>query len=350
MKDIPKIKGLTPKEFRTIAQSIHSMQFRTKETLLKVLQENSQEDSKFLFNAFLESNLIKENAEGYEPTILLSAIAGISFAKRKSSEDAWLEVAKIIARTVVLSSSIDWSIQSPSNLYIFGSMLDPNKKDHGDADLSLTTNVIEDYNMLQKIQKEWLNNYYPFISKRFDNSYFFADIYQLKSDIKSSSNFPSIHDTNDIIGLSELNTNFPIMNLWENELFKLSKKNDNEKRCEELCLDWKKNNPQQYQIAQDKLKIALRKIGISSTNKQEYIIQCENYVKNTLKADIIRKIKNKLSDTVATNRAVRFCRVGFDAIDESIEELSNENIESTQLEFFIFNSKDMQKTNKKIKY
>jgi hypothetical protein len=149
LNNLESTNDLTVKEFRDLAKTLRSFRDVKEDVILNAFKQNSQINPSEMFDFFIENGLLEkgilteQQEQTWSATLPLRAIAGASLQKRKTSDKAWNEVAKAFARIVCLSDNLPWVIHSPSKLFLFGSMLDPNKKDYGDADLDILSLVWE---------------------------------------------------------------------------------------------------------------------------------------------------------------------------------------------------------------
>ena len=129
---IPENLKLTKKKLRDFAKKIKSDSLIS-ESDFKNVFNNSFHNKNYrdVFNFFIEH--IKENY--YYGTTSLQALANASLSARKPPEKAWHEVALALVRVVALSqaNNHNWCGVIPTDFFIFGSMLNPTKKDYGDA-------------------------------------------------------------------------------------------------------------------------------------------------------------------------------------------------------------------------
>lgn len=348
---------LSVKTLRDLAKILQQFESRNKIDFINVFQQNLVKNPEEIFDFFVKNNFIEHSSNNkWTSTLTLRSIAGASLAKRKNSEQAWDEVAKLLVRTVVLSNSLGWNIETPNKLFLFGSMLNPDKKDYGDADLSLTTERTESYEILKQIQNNWLTDFYDFTSSKCQSSYGFLDESQLKIDMMSSSKFPSIHYVHDIVELSkEANNlnNFPVLVLWENPDF-IHNDNYDTKTIKAMTLsnNWKKNNKEIYSVIQDNLNKALSKLGICTINDNKFKKSCEDYMIKSLSTELTKKIisnEKQNRDVNITNKIVRLGEVGRKAIKNTLKQISQENLYNSKLDFFLFEEKHKVKELKSMK-
>jgi hypothetical protein len=344
------ISDLTVKEFRDLAKSLRMLHDVKEEVILNAFKKNSKINPSEMFeffvkNGLLEKGLIEGQEKTWSATLPLRAIAGASLQKRKSSIKAWDEVAKALARIVALSEPLGWVIQSPSKVFLFGSMLNPNKKDYGDADLVITFNKNENIEILLDKQYDWLICYEEFVSKKFNTSMGFEDQAQLKQDIAAGSNFISINTNKDIEYLASEPENlgkFPAIVLWENKLFPTTKE---ENESLELTKLWTNNNPHTYQEIKNRLNNALSKLGISAYDEPGFENSCKEYMKNSLTYELSKKLPNLKKfgeDSNLVNRMVRMGSVGFEAIGRAVTEVPNFNQDFSKLDtlFSVISQRD----------
>lgn len=331
--ELETINDLTLKELREISRVLKKIGYFEKEEILETIKENSKINPINCFNFLVENKFLEKdeskNNSKWTTTLKLRAIAIASLSKRKNSEKAWEEVAKLLARTVVLNESLDWSIETPSKLFLFGSMLDPNKKDYGDADLSVVFDRKDEYEVLQEKQKEWFKTYSDFISSRFYNYFGFSNEAQIRQDMMAGSSFPSVHYINDIIMLSEQPDNinsFPVFTLWENPQLTKEDKREDISTVLNLSHKWKTEHPEVYKEIQNRLNKALSNLGIVSYTDSKFSDSCKEYVKREVIEELTKKLKNNKKmdgDSIIVNRIVRLGDIGFEAIGKVSKQLPN---------------------------
>jgi hypothetical protein len=341
LNKLESTNDLTVKEFRDLAKTLRSFRDVKEDVILNAFKQNSQINPSEMFDFFIENGLLEkgilteQQEQTWSATLPLRAIAGASLQKRKTSDKAWDEVAKAFARIVCLSDNLPWVIHSPSKLFLFGSMLDPNKKDYGDADLAITFNKREDIEILLDKQYEWLEHYQDFISSKLNTSMGFEDQAQLKQDISAGSSFISINTNRDIEYLSSEPENigkFPVMVLWQNKNLP-SIKDENESLA--LANLWMETNPEAYLEIQTRLNQALSKLGIVPYTEPDFEQSCKDYMKNALTEELVKKlpsVKKFGEDSTLVNRMVRMGSVGFEAIGRAVTQVGDFNQELSKLD------------------
>lgn len=356
LQEFPKLDNLTAKDLRTLAQKLRSFHDYSKELYIATFKEISPLNPEQLFDFFVENNLLDKNKnDKWSSSTILRAIAGASLSKRKTSAQSWDEVAKLIARTVVLSKDIDWNIETPSHLFLFGSMLNPEKKDFGDADLCLFTYRKDEYRTLQNIQKKWTDKYYDFLSNKCYSEFGFSDERQLKTDLISSSSFPSIHSSRDILFLAKEPYNvdkFPLFVLWENKYSNHESPELSE--AFQLSQHWKNKNPEFYEIIQKNLNNALTNLGMLPIEHSEFETSCEDYMVKSLCEELIKKLKSSdkdYRDCNIVNKIVRLGSLGLKVLSKTLENLPEEHLNDSKLlnfliEFDIDFNPEIKKQNK----
>lgn len=343
--DFPKLNNLTSKDLRDVAKKIRYFSDYSKELYLEVFKEVSPLHPDLLFDFFVENNLLeKAPNDKWSSSVILRAIAGASLEKRKNHSQSWNEVAKLLARTVVLSKDLQWNIDTPSHLFLFGSMLNPDKKDYGDADLSLFITRKDDYQVLLKSQKEWLKKFYDFTSSKAYSSFGFLHETQLRLDMLSASSFPSVHAPDDIFYLSKEPYNlgnFPLMILWENKDFPIHTPEIIE--AKNLSDNWKSKNPDSYSSALESLNSALFNLGIKPLHDKDFESSCENYIVNSLSSELIHKLQSSTKenrDVIITNKIVRFGETGYKAIFNALKNIDTSHLKNSKISQFILNHEE----------
>lgn len=343
--DFPKLENLTAKDLREVAKKIRYFSDYSKDLYLEVFKEVSPLHPEILFDFFVDNNLLeKAPHDKWSSSVILRAIAGASLEKRKNHSQSWNEVAKLLARTVVLSKDLKWNVDTPSHLFLFGSMLNPDKKDYGDADLSLFIPRKDDTKVLFQSQKEWLKKFYDFTSSKAYSSFGFLHETQLRLDMLSSSSFPSIHAPDDIFYLSKEPYNlgnFPLMILWENK--ECSINNPEIQEAKDLSDNWKTKNPDFYLSALDSLNTALAQLGIKSVHDKEFESSCEDYIVNSLSTELIYKLQSSTKDNrdvVITNKIVRFGETGYKAIFNALKNIDTSHLKKSKISQFMLNNEE----------
>lgn len=346
--DFPKLDNLTSKELRDVAKKIKFFSDYSKELYLEVFKEVSPLHPELLFDFFVENNLLeKAPNDKWSSSVILRAIAGASLAKRKNHSQSWDEVAKLLARTVVLSKDLQWNVDTPSHLFLFGSMLNPDKKDYGDADVSLFISRKDDSQVFVS-QKEWLKKFYDFTSSKAYSSFGFVHESQLRLDMMAASNFPSIHAPKDIFYLSKEPYNlgnFPLMILWEHKNCFID--TSEVKEAKNLSDNWKTKNTESYLYALNSLNSALCNLGISSVNDQDFEISCEQYMIDSLSSELSKKLQSndrENRDVVITNKVVRFGETGYKAIFKTLSEIDTVHLKNSKLATFLLDYENELKT------
>lgn len=342
---------LTIKEFRDLAKTLRSFSDVTEDVIINVFKQNTKINPSEMFDFFIENGLLEKSpvTEGqkqtWSSTLPLRAIAGASLQKRRNADKAWNEVAKSFARIVALSEPLDWVIHSPSKLFLFGSMLNPNKKDYGDADLALTFNRKGNIEDLIDKQYDWLEHYLDYVSSKFNTSLGFEDQAQLKQDIAAGSSFISINTNRDIEYLSSEAENigkFPVIVLWQNKNFITT---EEENKSLDLAELWVKNNPETYNEIQKMLNLSLANLGIVPYTDPNFEQSCKEYMKNALAEELVKKLPNIKKfgeDSNLINRMVRMGSIGFEAIGRAVTQVGDFNQELSKLDslFCLLTEKD----------
>lgn len=277
------------KEFRNLTRSFVRSFSLEKEKLLSILEtdhqlNNSQEVLDFMVGEGLFKKESYGEDESFSPTLRLRSIASANLHKRKSLDEAWQDVAKMVARTVALKqSSFDWTLQSPTEIHLFGSLLNDTKADYGDADLIVGLASQNDFSEKQHFEKQqnWLRNHQEHVSHQAMNESNFSDGAQLKVDIRHMNSFISLHSFYEVYHLNEVredkNTTFPVMSLWINNQGSYTS-TEEDYGIVRLESKWKDKNPEAYQKAINNFHQALSKIGIDIKNVEQFETQCREYV------------------------------------------------------------------------
>ena len=295
---IPENLKITKKELRDFAKKINSDSLITESEFKNVFNSSfHNKNYRDTFHFFIENNFIKHIKEKYYyGTTSLSSLANSSLNARKSPEKAWNEVALALVRVIALSqaNNHNWCGVIPTDFFIFGSMLNPTKKDYGDADICIGRMLSCQRNkQFDKTQREWLIKYSSYIPKKAINPYRVLDteINQQILMIKNSKNFLSIHDTSDPSNLSSENKDFPILKIWEYSndlLFDLFDEHDIKNR--ELSNNWKNNNPRDAKEAIQKLNTALSQLELPSISSSNFKENCKKYYINLLASELVEEL------------------------------------------------------------
>ena len=221
---------------------------------------------------------------------------------RKPPEKAWHEVALALVRVVALSqaSNHNWCGVIPTDFFIFGSMLNPTKKDYGDADICIGRMFSCERNkQFEKTQQEWLKNYSCYIPEKAINPYkvLETEINQQILMIKNSKNFLSIHDTSDPSNLSSENKDFPILKIWEysNDM-SIDLFDEHDIKNRELSINWENNNPREAKGVIQNLNNALIQLELPSISSSNFKEKCKKYQINILASELVEEL-NKFTFT-----------------------------------------------------
>lgn len=267
-----------------------------KSDLITILEEilNNKMDKIEFYEFLLSNNFIKEDEKKHiTGTVKLNALAAASLSKRKKINDAWLECAKTLIKTVSLANVEDWNIDNIQEIYLFGSILDINKTDYGDVDMAINLQRIDkDYNLLKEHQSEWVyNNMIPVNTKLIKEGFFYSN-FQLIKDITNVSKFSSIHLIEDVERMVKDGCVVTSLKIWENKVVK----NKNISSLNEKSKDWIKNNKSTYQKILLNLNNALNKLGVANISDKIFEESCDKYMYNLLLKEGATELKKYVDD------------------------------------------------------
>lgn len=289
--DITQIQlpeNISIKDFRDIAKNIAFHDFRLN-TLKQVMEKQKLTNPEKLLDFLLKHQYIS-NTESREKNVYyantsLRSVANASLNKRKNKSYSWNALAKAIIRAEVIQhSSIDWAINKPKSIFLFGSMLDNSKENYGDADIIVSFSVEEQqqqnyYKLKEKIANKYTNN--NIFDYKTYGEFGFQDETQIKIDIKNNNTFLSFCTERTAESLSKedkyLNKTFPLIQLWKTDntnlhISVLDKYNEN------LANKWAIENQTAYHSVIDNLNHALNQIGVSNINSPNFKKDCKHYV------------------------------------------------------------------------